>query len=151
MEWFEQAQEAERAADWDTAVALVSARSECYSTDHWAHGNHLWHMALLAEAGRFAELARLAQVDVHARRSLNRALRDRGMAPELHARAADGDRGALYALVRLLGETGRLRQARRAVREFAPEDRYAHRLLADFRPSSTEVTAVDDGAVQQED
>ncbi|WP_033221832.1 hypothetical protein [Kitasatospora phosalacinea] len=131
-----------RRGDWDTAIGLVSARAECYSTDYRAHDDHLRHMDLLVDAGRLEELERLARTDVHAGRRLNRTLRERGMAPELRARAADGDRGALYALVRLLGETGRAGEARQAVRELDPENRYAHGLLAGPRPPD----GVDEGA-----
>lgn len=74
--WFEQAKEAEERRDWDTAIALVSAHAECYSADFYAHDHHLWHMELLARARRIEELGDLARVDVHARRKLNRLLRE---------------------------------------------------------------------------
>ncbi|MGR6975084.1 hypothetical protein ACU639_36855 [Streptomyces cynarae] len=102
MEWFEQARAAEQLRDWDAAIALVSAHAECYSTDHYMHDNHLWHMDLLARAERFSELTELALTDVHARRRLNRSFRERGMEAALRSRAKDGDRDALYVLVRLL-------------------------------------------------
>ena len=70
VEWLEKARQAERREDWDTAISLVSAHAECYSADHHAHNNHLWHMDLLARAGRLDELTRLARSDVHARRRL---------------------------------------------------------------------------------
>lgn len=73
MEWLQKAQQAERLEDWDTAISLVSAHAECYSADHLAHNNHLWHMDLLARAGRVDELTRLARSDVHARRRLRTA------------------------------------------------------------------------------
>ncbi len=76
VEWVEQAKEAEERRDWDTAIALVSAHAECYSADFYAHDHHLWHMDLLARARRTEELAELARMDVHARRRLNRLLRE---------------------------------------------------------------------------
>lgn len=76
--WFEQARAAEDLNDWDTAIALVAPRAECYSADYHAHHNHLWHLDLLARAGRHADLAELATTDVHARRRLNRSLRESG-------------------------------------------------------------------------
>ncbi|MEU9802352.1 hypothetical protein [Streptomyces sp. NPDC051000] len=135
MTWFERAEAAERLGDRDTALALVSARAGCY-VDSDAHGNHLWHMDLLAAAGRFTELTELAHTDVHARRRLNRALQERGMDSALRGRAAAGDRGALYALLRLLCTTDRAPEAARAVRELAPDDAYALRLLTDLRSPS---------------
>ncbi|WP_428953326.1 tetratricopeptide repeat protein [Streptomyces sp. cg35] len=137
MRWFEQAQAAEQSGDWDTAIPLVSAHAECYSTDYTKHGNHLWHMDLLVHAGRLAELTDLAHMDIHARRRLNRALRDRGLASVLHERAETGDRDALYRLVRLLCETGRTERARETVEEIAPRDQYAQEILAAFEASSS--------------
>ncbi|MFJ3142401.1 tetratricopeptide repeat protein [Streptomyces halstedii] len=49
-------------------------------------------------------------------------------------RARDGDRSALYVLVRLLCETGRSEEARRAVLSIAPDDMYAHHILESHRP-----------------
>jgi hypothetical protein len=74
--WFEQAKEAEERCDWPSAIALVRAHAECFSADFYAHDHHLWHMDLLARAGRIEELAALARSDVHARRRLNRLLRE---------------------------------------------------------------------------
>ncbi|MDT0267471.1 hypothetical protein RM844_14360 [Streptomyces sp. DSM 44915] len=122
MEWWERAREAERLRDWGTAIALVSAHADCYSADHQLHDNHLWHLELLARAGRFAERTERARTDVHARRRLNRALREQGMESALRGRAHAGDRDALYVLVRLLGETNRAREAHRAVRDLGPAD-----------------------------
>jgi hypothetical protein len=133
VEWFEQARAAERRRDWDAAIALVSAYAECHSTDPFRHDNHLWHMDLLARAERLSELTERALTDVHARRRLNRSLRERGMAGLLHDRARDGDRGALYALVRLLCETNRAYEAHRVVQDIGPDDQYAHQLMARFR------------------
>ncbi|MEU9318291.1 hypothetical protein [Streptomyces sp. NPDC048295] len=138
MEWSEQAREAEEQGDWDTAIALVSAHAECYSTDHYAHDNHLWHMRLLARADRLTELSELARTDVHARRRLNRSLRDRGMETTLHERAEDGDRDALYCLVRLLCETSRTEQARQTVAGLAPENEYAQEIIAAAEASSSQ-------------
>ncbi|MEV0096025.1 hypothetical protein [Streptomyces sp. NPDC050738] len=132
MKWFEQARAAEERGDWDTAIALVSAHAECCSADSSAHGNHLWHMDLLARAGRLTELTALAVDDLHARRRLNRWFREQGMEAALRDRAKGGDRGALFALLRLLGETGREREARRAVQELGPDDQYAHRIVAEY-------------------
>lgn len=130
MNWFEQARAAERLRDWDAAIVLVSAHAECYSNDPDMHDNHLWHMDLLAHAERIPELTERALTDVHARRRLNRSLRERGMEAALRDRAEDGDRGALYNLVRLLCETSRVQEARQAVQEVAPEDQYARRVVA---------------------
>ncbi|WP_328786662.1 MULTISPECIES: hypothetical protein [unclassified Streptomyces] len=138
MEWYEQAQAAEETGNWDTAISLVSARAECYSADYNAHGNHLWHMDLLVRAERFDQLTELAVTDVHACRRLNRALYERGMETELRNRAGDGDRGALYHLVRWLYGAGRPQEARRAVENLGPEDEYAHRLLAELRTPTSD-------------
>ncbi|WP_101254380.1 hypothetical protein [Streptomyces barkulensis] len=130
MNWFEQARAAERLRDWDAAIVLVSAHAECYSNDPDMHDNHLWHMDLLARAERIPELTERALTDVHARRRLNRSLRERGMEAALRDRAEDGDRGALYDLVRLPGETSRVQEARQAVQEVAPKDQYTRRVVA---------------------
>ncbi|MER5948459.1 hypothetical protein ABT127_20640 [Streptomyces sp. NPDC001904] len=132
MGWFEQAEAAERRQDWDAAIALASAHAECFSTEPSRHDSHLWHMKLLARAERFPELTELALTDVHAGRALNRSLRERGMEGPLRNRAEGGDRGALYALVRLLCETNRTQEAHRAVQDLGPDDRYAHQIVADF-------------------
>ncbi|MET8966054.1 hypothetical protein ABZX69_42540 [Streptomyces sp. NPDC004074] len=133
MKWFEQVQAAEQRGDWDAAIALASAHAECYSTDPSRHNNHLWHMDLLARAERLSELAELALTDVHARRRLNRALRERGMEAAPRTRAEAGDRDALYVLVRLLCETSRPQEADRAVQDLSPDDQYAHQIVARFR------------------
>ncbi|MGI5254539.1 hypothetical protein [Actinacidiphila glaucinigra] len=134
MEWFEQVLAAEEARDWDTAIALVSAYAECFSGDHYRHDNHLWHMDLLVRAERFPELAELARTDVHARRRLNGSLGERGMRAALRSRAEDGDRHALYVLLRLLCETDRVQEARGVVQDLGPEDQYANEIVAGFRP-----------------
>ncbi|MFE1790656.1 hypothetical protein ACFW7J_20050 [Streptomyces sp. NPDC059525] len=142
MEWFERAEEAEQRQDWDTAITLVGSHAECYSVDHYAHNNHLWHMSLLARADRLEELAELALTDVHARRRLNRSLRDQGKEADLRTRAEDGDRDALYLLVRLLCETNRAEEARQAILDLGPENQHAHQILADFRSSPNSVVGL---------
>lgn len=137
VEWFEQARAAEQLGDWDAAITLVSAQAECYSTDHYMHNNHLWHMDLLARSERLPELMELARTDVHARRRLNRSLRERGMEAALRSRAKDGDRDALYVFVRLLCETNRAQTAYLAVQDLGPEDQYAHQIVARFRSPSS--------------
>ncbi|MFE4667499.1 hypothetical protein ACFRI7_00430 [Streptomyces sp. NPDC056716] len=137
VEWFEEAQAAEQRRDWDAAIALVSAHAECYSTDPSRHDSHLWHMDLLARAERLSELAERSLRDVHARRRLNRALRERGMEAALRNRAEAGDRDALYVLVRLLRETSRPREAHRAVHDLGTDDQYAHQILARYRSPSS--------------
>ncbi|WP_180356976.1 hypothetical protein [Streptomyces sp. TLI_146] len=136
MKWFEQAQAAEQRRDWDAAIALVSAHAECFSTAPSRHDAHLWHMDLLVRAERFSELADRALTDVHAGRRLNAALRQRGMEAALRTRSEGGDRGAMYALVRLLCETGRPHEADRVVLGLGP-DQYAQQIVADFRSLSS--------------
>ncbi|WP_432103567.1 hypothetical protein [Streptomyces sp. bgisy091] len=130
MDWLERAQAAEQLQDWDEAIALVSAHAECFSDDPDMHDNHLWHMALLARAERISELTERALTDSHARRRLNRSLRERGMEAALCDRAEDGDRDALYVLVRLMCQTGRVQEAQKAVADMGPEDQYARRIVA---------------------
>ncbi|WP_198520385.1 hypothetical protein [Kitasatospora sp. CB02891] len=79
MNRYEQARAAEQRQDWDTAIALVSAHAECYSADFHRHHDHLWHVDLLARAGRIAELTELALTDHHARRRLDRVSSERGV------------------------------------------------------------------------
>jgi hypothetical protein len=74
VDWFEQAEAAERLQDWDMAIALVSAHAECCSSDPDMHDNHLWHMDLLARAERIPELTERALTDVHARRRKSRTV-----------------------------------------------------------------------------
>ncbi|WP_422741462.1 hypothetical protein ACN27B_22510 [Micromonospora sp. WMMD754] len=71
------AEAAQERGDWTTAIALVEAYAECYSRDPDRHDAHLWHLDLLVRAGRLGELAGLAGTDVHARRRLDRARRER--------------------------------------------------------------------------
>ncbi len=75
-DWDTAAQSAEQRGDLDQAIELVGAAAECYSRDPCLHNAHLWHLDLLARAGRLEELACLGERDVHARRRLDRALRD---------------------------------------------------------------------------
>ncbi|MGC5333501.1 hypothetical protein [Micromonospora sp. DT62] len=78
--WSEKVRVAEERGDHDEATAVLNAVAECYSTDHERHDAHLWHMDLLARAGRRVELAALGRHDVHARRRLRRLLREDGRA-----------------------------------------------------------------------
>lgn len=96
--WSETARLAEERGDWDQAIAAVGAVAVCYSSDHERHNAHLWHMDLLARAGRRVELATLGQHDVHARRRLNRLLHEEGRWKELRQRARSGDGGARHLL-----------------------------------------------------
>lgn len=132
VQWFEQAQAAEKREDWDTAIPLVRDHAKCYG-DSDEHDSHLWHMDLLVRAQRLAELAERALTDVHARRRLNRGLRDQGREAALRERAAGGDLDALYVLLSLLCETGRVWEADRVLQEIAPENAYAHENVASFR------------------
>ncbi|MGV9661121.1 hypothetical protein ACWDR5_29745 [Streptomyces koyangensis] len=131
MDWLERARAAEQLRDWDEAIALVSAHAECFSGDPDMHNNHLWHMDLLVRAERISELTKRALTDSHARRRLNRSLRERGMEAALCGRAENGDRGALYVLVRLMCETGRVQEAHKVVADIGPEDQYARQIVAD--------------------
>ncbi|WLQ69203.1 MULTISPECIES: hypothetical protein [Streptomyces] len=130
MDWLKRAWAAEQLQDWDEAIALVSAHAECFSHDPDIHDNHLWHMDLLARAERVPELTERALTDSHARRRLNRSLRERGMEAALRDRAEDGDCGALYILVRLMCETGRVQEAQKVVADIGPEDQYARQIVA---------------------
>lgn len=55
------------------------------------------------------------------------------MAAALRDRAEEGDRGALYVLVRLLCETGRVQEAEGAIQEIGPDDQYARDIVAKER------------------
>ncbi|MFE9826875.1 hypothetical protein ACFYSH_32965 [Streptomyces sp. NPDC005791] len=132
MRWTERAEAAEELRDWDTAIALVSAHATCYG-DSDEHDSHLWHMDLLFRAQRLTELTALALTDLHARRRLNRGLREQGRDTALRARAEAGDVSALYDLVRLLCETDRRQEAGRAAHDLGPEDGYAHRIVASYQ------------------
>ncbi|MGW0779697.1 hypothetical protein [Streptomyces sp. NPDC002913] len=132
MTWFERARAAEEREDWDTAVLLVAGHAACYG-DAVEHDSHLWHMDLLVRAQRFAELTERALTDVHARRRLNRGLRDQGREAALRLRAAEGDKDALYVLLRSLCETGRAGDAEQVLQEIAPDNMYAQGIVADGR------------------
>ncbi|WP_392676655.1 hypothetical protein [Streptomyces sp. LN785] len=130
MDWLERARAAEQLQDWDVAIALVSAHAECFSDDPDMHDNHLWHMDLLTRAGRIPELTERALTDKHARRRLNRSLRERAMEAALRDRAEGGDHDALYVLIRLMCETSRVQEAQKVVQDIGPEDQYARQIVA---------------------
>ncbi|MEU5092072.1 hypothetical protein [Streptomyces sp. NPDC021356] len=130
MDWLERARAAEQLQEWDVAIALVSAHAECFSDDPDMHDKHLWHMDLLARAERIPELTERALTDSHARRRLDRSLRERGMEAALRDRAEDGDRDALYVLARLMCETGRVQESQKVVQDIGPDDQYAHQIVA---------------------
>ena len=109
--WADAARAAEERRDWDEAISAVTAAAECFSQEYNRHNAHLWHMHLLAQAGYMDELARLAESDVHARRQLDRALREAGQADELRRRAEDGDQYALLQLQRLLRTEGQTKDS----------------------------------------
>ena len=96
------AEAAEARGDWATAIAMVSESAECYSRDPYRHNAHLWHMDLLVKAGLLRELADRADIDVHARRQLDRFLYEEDRDGVLRERAQRGDKIALYLLVCLL-------------------------------------------------
>jgi hypothetical protein len=92
------------------------------------HEANLGYLDALARAGRLDELAALAETDATARRRLDRQLHHEGRADALRARAADGDRTALYLLVRLLRARNEDDAARQAVEDVAPDNEHARRL-----------------------
>jgi hypothetical protein len=94
--WAEAARAAEERGAWGEAISLVSAFADCKTLDYRVRDAHLWHMQLLAKAGRLDVLAQLAETCKHARRQFNRHLVENGQADELHRRAQDGDTDALY-------------------------------------------------------
>ena len=116
---------AEFRCDWGAAISVVSAAAECCSADADMHNAHLWHMDLLAKAGRIDELATLAETDVHARRRLDRFLYENGCDDDLRQRAQRGDKAALYNLVKLLRQRGEQTGAQQVVDEIDPADQYA--------------------------
>jgi len=127
--WRDAAQAAEDRGDWDEAIALVSAVAECHSADYMRHDDHLWHMDLLVKAERLEELAVLAESDNHARRRLDRYLREQRRDQDLRIRAEHGDRYALYLLVRLLCEQGDDHAARQAIADIDADNSYALELV----------------------
>jgi len=52
------------------------------------------------------------------------------MESALRERAEDGDRDALYVLVRLMCETERMHEALKVIQDIAPENKYAHQIVA---------------------
>ncbi|WP_328475815.1 protein phosphatase 2C domain-containing protein [Actinoplanes sp. NBC_00393] len=96
--------------------------------DGTLHQAYYGYLDALARAGRLDELAALATNDARARRRLDRQLHEEGRADDLRARAASGDRTALYLLIRLLRARGEQDAARQAVDDIAPDDEYARRL-----------------------
>ncbi|MFD0974380.1 hypothetical protein [Plantactinospora endophytica] len=119
------AEAAEARDDWATAIATVSEFAQCYSRDPHRHNAHLWHMDLLVKAGLLRELVDRAEIDVHARRRLDRFLYEEGRDGELRERAQRGDKSALYFLVRLLSERDGYAAAMRAVSDIDMTDTYA--------------------------
>ncbi|MFI5715976.1 hypothetical protein [Nocardia sp. NPDC051750] len=129
--WNEMASSAEARQDWDAAISAVSTYAECYSPDHTRHRAHLWHMDLLAQAGRLDELAARGRTDVHARRKLDRFLYENGRDSDLRKRARNGDKSALYYLLRLLRQRGEQTAAEQVAAEIDGSDEYAHRLATE--------------------
>lgn len=78
--WSERVRLAEERGDYDEAITVLSAVAECYSADYERHNAHLWHLDLLARAGRHVELRALGGHDAHARRRLSRLLAEDGQA-----------------------------------------------------------------------
>lgn len=134
--WFDQAsaEAAEARGDWTTAIALVGEFAECYSHDPYRHNAHLWHMDLLVKAGLLHELVDRAEIDVHARRQLNRFLYEEGRDGVLHERAQRGDKIALYLLARLLRDRGGSAAAMQAIADIDMTNTYAIELA--HRPQS---------------
>nr|BFE57835.1 hypothetical protein GCM10020063_023610 [Dactylosporangium thailandense] len=128
--WFDQAsaEAAEARGDWATAIAIVGEFAECYSPDCNRHNAHLWHMDLLVKAGLLSELVDQAEIDVHARRRLDRFFFEAGRDGELRERAQRGDKTALYLLVRLLHGRGEHEAAVQAVADIDVTDTYAGEL-----------------------
>ncbi|GLW64141.1 hypothetical protein Arub01_23850 [Actinomadura rubrobrunea] len=119
---------AEEQGDWDTAISLIRSVAECDSPDDLKADAHLWHMDLLARAGRLDELATRGETDRHAQRRLDRLLYEEDRDSELRHRALHGDKYALYLLVRLLRERGEQAAAQRAVAEIDETNAYAWQL-----------------------
>lgn len=126
--WADAVQAAEDRSDWDEAISVIGSVAECDSHDYIRHDAHLWHMDLLARAGRLDDLATRGETDRHARRRLDRLLYEEGRDRELRHRAVHGDKAALYLLVRLLRERGEQVAAQQAVVEIDAMDVYAMQL-----------------------
>jgi hypothetical protein len=116
---------AEARGDWVTAIAMVSEFAECYSADAYRHNAHLWHMDLLVKARLLRELGNRADIDVHARRRLDRFLYEEARDRELRNRAERGDKTALYLLVHLLRDRRGHQAAMQAVSDIDVTDTYA--------------------------
>jgi hypothetical protein len=129
MDWDSVAQAAQERGDWDEAIAVVGSVAECFSPDPYLHNAHLWHMDLLAKAGRLDELARRGESDRCARRRLDRQLYEQGRDSELQHCAERGDKAAFYMLVRLLRDRGDEGAARQAVADIDQTDMYATQLV----------------------
>ncbi|MGV9413567.1 hypothetical protein ACWDOP_27010 [Nocardia sp. NPDC003693] len=123
--WWETASAAEARGDWDAAISAVSDVAECFSANPDLHHAHLWHLDLLVRAGHLDELAARGKSDPHAARRLNRFLYEEGRDTDLRQRALQGNKSALYLLVRLLRERGEDAAARQAVTEIDATDTYA--------------------------
>jgi hypothetical protein len=128
------AEAAEARGDWATAIAMVSEFAECYSRDPYRHNAHLWHMDLLVKAGLLRELVDRAEIDVHARRQLDRFLYEEGRDGLLRERAQCGDKTALYLMVRLLRDREGHAAAMQAIADIDMTDTYAIELA--HRPQS---------------
>ena len=128
MDWDTVARAAQERGDWDEAIAVVGSVAECFSPDPYLHNAHLWHMDLLAQAGRLDELARRGETDRCAQRRLDRLLYEQGRDSELRHRAERGDKTAFYTLVRLLRDRGDERAARQAVADIDQTNMYATQL-----------------------
>jgi hypothetical protein len=85
-------------------------------------------MDLLVKAGLLRELVDRAEIDVHARRQLNRFLYEEGHDGVLRERAQRGDKTALYLLVRLLRDRGGPAAAMQAIVDIDVTDTYAIKL-----------------------
>lgn len=151
FDWCQTAEAAEKRGDWDSAIGLVAPHAECYSNDHHRHSTHLWHLRLLAVAGRLPELADLGRTDVHAVRALNTRLHEAGRGEDLRVRAEAGDRHALTHLVRFLTESGDGPAAMTTVERLAPGDEFLISVAAGTSVGQEEVQgeAGDDGAGDQ--
>jgi hypothetical protein len=132
LEWIAAAREAEERGAWDEAISIVSAVADWRSEDYFLADAHLWHLDLLARAGRLSELAELGKSHATARRRLNRHLYENGKADELQRRAQEGDKDALYKLLRLLRDQADLAMAQRLVYEIDSTNAYALQLLSDW-------------------
>lgn len=104
------------------------------SQHHAVYEAHLGRLDALARAGRLDELAVLAETDGTARRRLDQQLHHEGRADDLRARAAGGDRAALYLLIRLLRTRGEDDAARQVVHDLAPDNDHAVRLAHGAAP-----------------